>query len=216
MSSSRTALAALPIAEFQYRQMVPMHSVPLSMIAEETIDESAKSAEEELHRTVAAERTAAITETEARLRQEYEQRFKREAVQIAQALEDFSKDRKDYFLRVEAEVVQLALAIAGKIIHREAQVDPLLIAAIVQIALGKLKEGASASLRVRPEELNRWQAHFSVKTLHTELALVGDEELLPGDCVLDTSLGSVNFSLDVQLKEVEKGFFDVLAQRPQL
>jgi flagellar assembly protein FliH len=34
------------------------------------------------------------------------------------------------------------------------------------------------------------------------------------DCVLETSLGSANFSINAQLKEVEQGFFDLLAQRP--
>jgi flagellar assembly protein FliH len=32
--------------------------------------------------------------------------------------------------------------------------------------------------------------------------------------VLQTELGSANFSLDAQLKEVEQGFFDLLALRP--
>jgi hypothetical protein len=29
-------------------------------------------------------------------------------------------------------------------------------------------------------------------------------------------MGMVNFSLDAQLKEVERGFFDVLAQKPKI
>jgi flagellar assembly protein FliH len=32
--------------------------------------------------------------------------------------------------------------------------------------------------------------------------------------VLETELGSANFGLDTQLKEVEQGFFDLLALRP--
>jgi flagellar assembly protein FliH len=42
--------------------------------------------------------------------------------------------REQYFVRAEAEIVQLALAIAAKILHREAQVDPMLVATLVRMA----------------------------------------------------------------------------------
>jgi flagellar assembly protein FliH len=47
------------------------------------------------------------------------------------------------------------------------------------------------------------------------VSIVEDAQLEPRDCILETELGTVNFNVEVQLKEVEKGFFDVLAQRPQ-
>ena len=46
---------------------------------------------------------------------------------IRKALLEFQHEREDYFNRIEPEVVQLALAIARKILHREAQIDPLLL-----------------------------------------------------------------------------------------
>jgi flagellar assembly protein FliH len=60
----------------------------------------------------------------------------------------FSEQRTEYFARVEAEVVQLALAIAAKILHREAQVDPMLVAALVRMAIEKMREGSSVTVRV--------------------------------------------------------------------
>jgi flagellar assembly protein FliH len=48
-----------------------------------------------------------------------------------------------------------------------------------------------------------------------EVSIVEDVQLEQRDCVLETELGAVNFNIEVQLKEVERGFFDVLAQRPQ-
>ena len=41
-----------------------------------------------------------------------------------------------------------------------------------------------------------------------------DAQLSDQDCVLETELGTANFGLDAQLKEVEQGFFDLLALRP--
>jgi flagellar biosynthesis/type III secretory pathway protein FliH len=44
--------------------------------------------------------------------------------------------------------------------------------------------------------------------------VVEDAELNDQDCIVETELGSANFSLEKQLKEVEQGFFDLLAVRP--
>ena len=34
------------------------------------------------------------------------------------------------------------------------------------------------------------------------------------NCILETELGTTELGLDAQLKEIEQGFFDLLAQRP--
>jgi flagellar assembly protein FliH len=44
---------------------------------------------------------------------------------------------------------------------------------------------------------------------------MGDATLGPGRCMLETELGSTDLTLETQLKEIEQGFFDLLAQRPR-
>jgi flagellar assembly protein FliH len=220
MSSSKAALTNAfhqPVSGFQYRQLV-IPTAPIPAAEEEEIPQepSVTMTEEAFRSHVAAERAAAASEMETRLRQEYEQKAARESRKISEAIRNFEEARKQYFSRVEAEVVQLALSISAKILHRESQVDPLLVTALVQIALGQLKEGSAATIRVRPEEAGRWRDHFATLPLKLSIVITEDASLEPGDCLLDTEMGTVNFGLDVQLKEVEKGFFDVLAQRPQV
>jgi flagellar assembly protein FliH len=163
---------------------------------------------------IAAERVAGYSEAEAKLRHDFDQRSERQGARITQRIAEFDQTQKQYFTRVEAEVVRLALAIAAKILHREAQVDPMLITAIVHIALGQLKEGSAASIRVRPEQGQLWHRYLANQSLDIAVKVVEDEELETGDCILETELGTVNFSVEAQLKEVERGFFDLLAQRP--
>ena len=110
----------------------------------------------------------------------------------------------------------LALSIAKKILHREAQVDPLLVTALVQVALAQIKEGSAVTVRVRPEEAPRWREQLRAPGINLEVTVIEDGERSAGDCVVETELGSVNFSLAAQLKEVEHGFLDVLARTPQL
>jgi flagellar assembly protein FliH len=133
-----------------------------------------------------------------------------------EALERFVAERKDYFSRVESDVVQLALAISAKILHREAQVDPMLVAALVRVAVEKLHDGSSVSVRVSPQKAGRWREYLANPLNGSTVAVVEDAHIGPDDCTLETDLGSADFSIDAQLKEVEQGFFDLLAQRPQV
>jgi flagellar assembly protein FliH len=159
-------------------------------------------------------RIEAAAETEKRLSGEYIARSDGEAAKILQALALFESERKGYFSRIESEVVHLALAIAAKVLHREAQVDPLLVAALVRVAVDRLHDGSSVSVRVPTAKAEKWRERLANPLNGSTIAIVEDAHLGPDDCILETDVGSANFSIDAQLKEVEQGFFDLLAQRP--
>ena len=55
----------------------------------------------------------------------------RQLRQIAQLIETFGQERDRYLNAVEQEVVKLALAVAARILRREAQMDPLLLTGAV-------------------------------------------------------------------------------------
>ena len=170
--------------------------------------------EQELVERIARERAEATHQAEQRLRQEYESKLQAARGPIAAALDAFEMQRAEYFSRVEAEVVQLALAIAAKILHREAQVDPSLVAALVRITIEKMREGSSVTVRVGTGRSKRWKEFFAGQPSVAHVEVTEDPELSDHDCVLETELGAANFGLDTQLKEVEQGFFDLLALRP--
>lgn len=156
-----------------------------------------------------------LQEGEARAKKVSEQNLAEARDSIASALEKFKKQRDSYFNRVEAEVVQLALSIARKILHREAQMDPLLLAGMVHVALEKLDQGTRARLRAHPDEIHYWNQHFAEPAaLSVCPEIIGDPALEHGECALETEIGSTQISLDTQLKEIEQGFFDLLEQRP--
>ena len=48
----------------------------------------------------------------------------------------------------------------------------------------------------------------------SSLKIVGDERLDAGECVLDTNIGRVELGVSAQLAEIERGFFDLMQQRP--
>jgi len=139
-----------------------------------------------------------------------------ERATIAETVRVFEKQMSGYYSRVEVELVHLALGIAAKILHREAQVDRMLVAALVKVALEKLQQGTRVTVHVRPEEVTPWIQYFQEKMagrIHVDVK--ADLSLEPNNCVLETELGETALGIDTQLKEIEQGFFDLLAQRPE-
>jgi flagellar assembly protein FliH len=160
-------------------------------------------------------RASGIREGEAQAGARFERELTAEREAITKALEDFAREREGYFCRVEAEVVKLAVGIARKILHREVQVDPLLLAGVVRVALEKMAAGTGVRLRVHPDHVYAWHDFFANRQEHGPgPELLGDATLGIGHCVLETALGTTELTLDAQLAEIERGFFDLLAQRP--
>lgn len=137
----------------------------------------------------------------------------RERVAIAVAIRDFASQRADYFRRLEAETARLALSIARKILHREAQMDPLLLAGVVRVALDQLQAGSRLVLRVAPEAAKSWTEFCASHiTGDHQLEVLSDETLKAHQCVLEAEAGKTEISLDAQLREIDSGFFDLLRQ----
>jgi flagellar assembly protein FliH len=161
------------------------------------------------------ERAAVFEEGRAEARKTFDEQLARERAAIAEALAHFSRERVHYFEKVEGEVVQLALSIAAKIMHREAQLDPLLLAAMVRVALEKIERGTGVVLRVHPQKAAEWQRYFAISMRAEDVPeILEDAAQDPEQCVLQTSMGTATVGLEAQLKEIERGLMDILAAAP--
>lgn len=129
--------------------------------------------------------------------------------QGAELIASVAQERDRYLRSVEHEVVKLALAIAARILRREAQMDPLLLTGAVRVALGQLSGSTEVRLRVPPPELELWtDAIALLPNLALKATIIAGEGMRLGDCVIETSLGSVDLGIRSQLGEIERGFFD--------
>jgi flagellar assembly protein FliH len=169
---------------------------------------------QDIDRLIDSARTEAVKETEQRLYADSKSQFETEMAKVAQAIESFQGEKAEYFSRVESDVVHLSLAIAEKILHRETQVDTMLIAGLVHVAIEKLHNGSKVSVQVSSQNIERWERLLGDHLKSSKVEVIADDNLNAADCVLKTELGSVNFSIESQLKEIENGFFDLLRQRP--
>lgn len=131
------------------------------------------------------------------------------ARQAAQLIESFRIER-DHFLQVaEPEVVKLALAVAARILRREAQMDPLLLTGAVRVALGQLAGSTEVRLKVPAAELDLWsEAIALLPNLALKPTVVAGDGMRLGDCEVETRMGTVDLGIRSQLAEIERGFFD--------
>lgn len=119
-------------------------------------------------------------------------------------------DERDHFLQtVEHEVVKLALAIAARILRREAQVDPLFLIGAVRVALGQLAETTKVKLRVPACDVGIWNDTIAhLPNLKVIPSVIADDHMQLGECVIESEMGSVNLGLATQIREAERILFD--------
>lgn len=129
--------------------------------------------------------------------------------QAAALVEAFAAERDRFLHKVEHEVVELALAVAARILRREAQMDPLLLTGAVRVAIGQLSGSTEVRLRVPEADLDLWtEAMAHIPNLAIKPTVIAAEGMRLGDCVVETELGSVDLGIRSQLGEIERGFFD--------
>jgi len=151
-------------------------------------------------------------EAEARAQAEVAQALMQERASISMVVGAFDRARASYFMRIEGEVVRLALAVARRILHREAQLDPILLRGAVRVALDRLEGSTQVNLRVHPSQAELWNEAF--QGIERGMPrIVEDASIKPGECQLETDLGNASFNIEQQMKEIDQGFYDLLEER---
>lgn len=152
-------------------------------------------------RGIAEERARAASAQAAELQQR-----KRNA---AAMVENFFHTQEQFQRQLESEAVRLSLAVAARILRREAQMDPLLLTGAVRVALGQLSESTKVELHVPGDDLALWRdAIEHLPNLPKRPVVVGDDSMELGECRIEAEMGSVDLGLKAQLVEIERGFFD--------
>jgi flagellar assembly protein FliH len=132
--------------------------------------------------------------------------------QLARLVAEFSGARDRFLEAVEPEVVKLALAVAARILRREAQMDPLLLTGAVRVALGQLAGTTEVQLKVPVAQIELWREAIGlIPNLAVKPAVVAGAGMRIGDCAIESKVGTVDLGVRSQLGEIERGFFDCAA-----
>lgn len=190
---------------------------PVGSAAQDDRPNAEKQTPAELERRVSEERRRAFESgrvqgieegrrAERSLQAEAVQEQEKEKVREAAGwLEQFRLEQERYFRAVEPEVVRLALAVAARVLRREASSDPLLLMGAVRAALGQLSGASEVRLRVPAAELELWtEAIALLPNLAIRPTVVASEGMTLGHCALETELGVADLNLSAQLAEIER------------
>jgi flagellar assembly protein FliH len=177
-----------------------------------SVDATPHTSQEEISRLVSAAHAEGLALGAQQSAARFAEEIAQERNRVVELVGEFQKQRADYYTKVELELVHLALAIAAKILHRESQIDRMVVAGLVKLMMERFQQNTKIVVRVRPEDADSWMHYFRDQP---NVQILEDRSLEPKGCLLETELGVANMALDAQLKEVEQGFFDLLAQRPE-
>jgi len=159
------------------------------------------------HEKAAEELAIALQTQKERLEEEY-------ASAVHGAIAAFQESQRQYFTEAEAAVVRLALSIAGRVLHREAQMDPLLLRGAVRVALEDAQQNVTCVLEVSREKAEAWGRWLSDAGTIARVEIREKDDVATGHCRLEIGASTADLSVHAQLAEIERGFFDLLQSRP--
>jgi len=150
---------------------------------------------------------------------EYEKRIDELQERIGDVLSHFETAKREAVLNAEHLLLRLCLAVCGKIIDREVATDPELILTIIKRSLSYIGHREKMTLRVAPDDLEmaaqRKDFWITVGERLEDIAIIADERIDRGGCIIDSNSGLVDARLGVQFSEIaeliEKTWQDVMS-----
>jgi flagellar biosynthesis/type III secretory pathway protein FliH len=204
-----------PIEVFSYPEAAGQGQGPVAP-ADSAADKVVNGDSDEMAQLLLRAHAEGVREGEEREQARCRLQLEQMRATITEAILRFQTEVAEYFSRTEGEVVQLVLGIARKIMRRESQADPMLLARVARSVLDQLHQNTNVRVRVHPHLVENWRGelapHHDGKIA---IEVLGDESVDPENCVLETLLGTTEIGLEAQLNELNTGLFDLLAQAPE-
>jgi flagellar assembly protein FliH len=110
--------------------------------------------------------------------------------------------------RTERQLVQLALAIARRVVQREISLDRALLAGMARVALDRLGEHASATVRLHPDDYAVVTAGAPAADPDAHVRLVADPLVGRGSCLVQSDFGFMDVSPQAQFDELARALLD--------
>ena len=140
--------------------------------------------------------------------EERQRQYDAAALQIAATVQEIADLRGGVMRRADRELIHLAIAMAERIVRRELKTDPNLFLVMVRAAIERLGERPAAVVHLNPIDYETVvQATAESRTGTFEL--VADNTLPRGGCVIRSSLGVIDASIDAQVRELTRELLGV-------
>ena len=150
---------------------------------------------------------------EAAARKSQEEQTRATLELLAKTIAEVSSIRGETIRRAEADTVRLAIEIARRVLHRELSVDPSALEALIKAAIARLQTQEIYRVRVHPDLEPLMRSCLEQAGRGSAVELVGDRALAKGGASFEINRGTLDASLDTQLREIEYGLADEIRRR---
>jgi flagellar biosynthesis/type III secretory pathway protein FliH len=107
----------------------------------------------------------------------------------------------------EPELVRLAVGIAERVLHQQIALDRGVVVEMARVAIGRLVEKESVTVRVNPGDLERMKEHRDELLSSGEIKnfrVVEDQRVDRGGVVVETDGGTIDARISTQVNEAKR------------
>lgn len=138
-------------------------------------------------------------------------------IRLGALLHDIVADTEGFVRGMETDIVELVLAVAEKVVGREARTDPQIVVNVVRSALNEIHDATEVRIRAHPDDVAilepRWQEMLPRRVAERS-ELAADELVERGGVVVETQIGYVDSQIKTRLQQVVNTFQAVLDGEP--
>jgi flagellar assembly protein FliH len=128
---------------------------------------------------------------------------------LAQTIEELAALRSEMIHRTERQAVQLVLAIAERVVQREVTLDRGLLLGMARVALDRLGEYGSATIRLHPDDYQAIGAKPSIEGAPVQVVM--DATVSRGGCHVQSDFGFMDVSPESQFRELARALLSEAA-----
>ena len=121
---------------------------------------------------------------------------------LAGALEELVSLRKSIIRQTERQMIELALAMAKRIVRREIALDEEFALALARVALDRLGDSIEATIRLHPDDHAIAVSRDLAESRNSHVSIVADGAVARGGCVVESDLGVIDASVEMQFEEI--------------
>ena len=158
---------------------------------------------------------AGRTEAEAAVRKEMDDRINETNALAEKTLRDAHDAMRDYIAHAEKDVVEIAMNAVERILPQHFIDVPQVLLPVVRDAILRVQDQKEIIVNVPPYSYDivlmaREELRGILTAGDTNITIMSDEALKPGDCIVETPNGSVDARLQTQIDQLKQAVREVM------
>lgn len=139
------------------------------------------------------------------------ERAQKDIEQVKIAIENFMNAKQEIFEYIAPDILEISIDIARKIVKKEIEQDPqILLGTILDVLKTISKEETKLNIKVNPSQLDLARENITeIKSsigLEAKTNVISDDTIEIGSCIVQTSNGIVDATIDTQLEIIKEAF----------